>query len=306
MHIVVRHPWHVAAAVSVVALAGALVVGAIALGSGADARAAGVVGPTAAASTSKPAASPAVASAGPGSEDGGAPAAAAATAHLRARIGPDGLPVVPAIGSRAADPSTMAGYTWPLRIGRITQPYGPSPFGTLVVGGALFHDGLDLASFCGDHVRAAHDGVVLAAGRRYDDAIGWVGDLAAYDARNDAKKLWYSLPITIVVDDGNGYRSMYAHLNDVVVEVGDRVTAGEFIGFEGNSGNASGCHLHYGLFSPDETATFALRATIVAKMKLPANEIARIDPLRVLPPMPHGIEPAEPSPTPSPSPSPDR
>jgi murein DD-endopeptidase MepM/ murein hydrolase activator NlpD len=34
------------------------------------------------------------------------------------------------------------------------------------VEGTTFHDGIDLATFCGDRVVAAHDGIVLAAGRR--------------------------------------------------------------------------------------------------------------------------------------------
>ena len=300
-----------AAAVSVVALLAAFLVGVIDMGSGGDARAAGAVGSAGLARATPSAATPSSASAagvvpGASASAGATPppaVAASAPAHLRAQVGPDGLPIVPGPGSGAADPSMLTGYAWPLRIGRITQSYGPSPFGTLVVGGDLFHDGVDIASYCGDHVRAAHDGVVLAAGRRYDDALGWLGDLAPYAARNDAKKLWYSLPITIVIDDGNGYRSVYAHLNDIAVQVGDRVDAGAFLGWEGNSGNASGCHLHYGLFSPDETATFALQAKIVAKMRLPATEIARIDPLRVLGRMPKGIEPPEPDATPSPTPT---
>ena len=293
--------WPVAAAVSVTALLGAFLVGIVDIGSGGDARIAAAVGSparsaAAADAFSVPADPPASTAVAPSP-------AVAAPAHVRARVGANGAPVVPGPGSAAPDPSTLTGYAWPLRVGRITQAYGPSPFGTLVVGGALFHDGLDIASFCGDRVRAAHDGVVLAAGRHYDDELGWIGDLAAYTARNDAKKLWYSLPITIVVDDGNGYRSLYAHLNDIVVKAGDHVTAGQFIGWEGNSGNASGCHLHYGLFSPDETATFALQSKIATKMKLPATEIARIDPLRVLGRMPKGIEPAEPDATPTPTPS---
>jgi murein DD-endopeptidase MepM/ murein hydrolase activator NlpD len=293
--------WPIAAAVSVAALLGAFLLGVIDIGSGGDARIAAAVG-----SPARSAAAPdaSAASADPAASEAVAPArAVAAPAHARAEIGAGGLPVVPGPGSAAPDPSTLTGYAWPLRVGRITQPYGPSPFGTLVVGGGLFHDGLDIATFCGDRVRAAHDGVVLAAGRHYDDELGWLGDLAAYKARNDAKKLWYSLPITIVVDDGNGYRSLYAHLNDIAVKVGDHVTAGQFIGWEGNSGNASGCHLHYGLFSPAETATFALQSKIATKMKLPASEIARIDPLRVLGRMPKGIETPPPDPTPTPTPT---
>ena len=152
-----------------------------------------------------------------------------------------------------------------------------------MVGGELFHDGLDLATFCGDRVVAAHDGVVLAAGRHYDTVMGWVGDLQPYLDRLDAKSLWSTLPIVIVIDDGNGYRSMYAHLSKAVVSVGQTVSAGELIGYEGQTGRASGCHLHYGLFSPFERGEIAIERGVVTRMKLPRAEIARVDPLLVLP-----------------------
>jgi murein DD-endopeptidase MepM/ murein hydrolase activator NlpD len=152
-----------------------------------------------------------------------------------------------------------------------------------VVDGALFHDGLDLATFCGDRVVAAHDGVVMAASRHYDIVMGWVGDLQPYLDRLDAKSLWSTLPIVVVIDDGNGYRSMYAHLSKAVVRKGDAVSAGDLIGYEGKTGRASGCHLHYGLFSPIELARFGIDPGVVERMQLPAWEIARIDPLLVLP-----------------------
>ena len=69
-----------------------------------------------------------------------------------------------------------------------------------------------------------------------------------------------TLPIVIVIDDGDGYRSIYAHFSKVVVKRGDVVKAGDFLGYEGMTGHASGCHLHYGLFSPLETATFGMDA----------------------------------------------
>ena len=181
------------------------------------------------------------------------------------------------------DPALLDGYVWPLPKARITNPFGPSPWGSHVVDGRSFHDGIDIATFCGDHIVAAHAGVVLAAGRQFDDQIGWVGDLAAYKARLDAKHLWWTLPITVVIDDGNGYRSIYAHFYQVVVKPGERVTAGQFLGYEGATGRASGCHLHYGLFAPHETATMALEPKAVKDLLVPPAQIARIDPLLVLP-----------------------
>jgi murein DD-endopeptidase MepM/ murein hydrolase activator NlpD len=180
-------------------------------------------------------------------------------------------------------PSELSGYRWPVLHGRVTLPFGPSPWGSRVVGGELFHDGLDLATFCGDRVVAAHDGVVLAASRHYDTVMGWVGDLQPYLDRLEAKSLWSTLPIVVVIDDGNGYRSMYAHLSKAIVKKGQTVSAGELIGYEGKTGRASGCHLHYGLFSPLERAKFGIDPGVVERMLLPAWEIARVDPLLVLP-----------------------
>jgi murein DD-endopeptidase MepM/ murein hydrolase activator NlpD len=193
-------------------------------------------------------------------------------------------------------PSSLIGYRSPLPHGRLTLPFGPSPWGSRLVEGETFHDGIDLATFCGDRVVAAHDGTVLAAGRRYDAVMGWVGDLGPYYDRLDTKHLWMTLPIVVVIDDGNGYRSVYAHFGEVVVKKGQAVKAGQLLGYEGATGRASGCHLHYGLFSPLETTTFAMDPDVVKRMKVPERQIARIDPLLLLPQ--HA-----PKATPTPSPS---
>jgi hypothetical protein len=55
------------------------------------------------------------------------------------------------------------------------------------------------------------------------------------------------------------------------------------IGHEGATGHASGCHVHYGLFSPLETRRFGVRADLLKNLKLPRFVIARVDPLAVLP-----------------------
>ncbi|MGH2513138.1 MAG: M23 family metallopeptidase, partial [Candidatus Limnocylindrales bacterium] len=191
----------------------------------------------------------------------------------------------------APDPSTLTGYVWPLAKGRITNPFGPDWYSDNTVNGVRFHDGLDLATFCGDRVVAAHDGTVLAAGRKVDPWMGWIGSLAPSVERRDKYGLWGELPIIIVVDDGNGYRSIYAHFSKVAVTVGETIKAGQFIGWEGRTGYATGCHVHYGLFSPEASGRFGLRADVVKRTKLPAWEIARIDPLLVLPPRASGSGP---------------
>lgn len=180
-------------------------------------------------------------------------------------------------------PRTLTGYGWPIRNARLTLPFGPSPWGSRLVNGEKYHDGLDLATFCGDRITAAHDGIVLAAGRRYDEYMGWQGDLGPYTDRLDAERLWATLPIVVVIDDGNGYRSLYAHFRKVVVKPGDLVEAGDLLGYEGATGRASGCHLHYGLFAPEEVATFGLDPEAAGRMLLPLELTARIDPLLVLP-----------------------
>jgi murein DD-endopeptidase MepM/ murein hydrolase activator NlpD len=181
----------------------------------------------------------------------------------------------------------MTGYVWPLDNPIITLPFGPSSWGEFIVNGKLFHDGVDMASKCGDRVMAAHDGKVLAAGMHYDDFIGWQGgSLYTYYHRMNVNNWWNTktVPLVVILDDGDGYRSIYAHESKLIVKVGQMVKAGQVIGYEGATGNANGCHVHFGLFNTLETATFAnLPSAINGKNKLPPAITARINPLLVLP-----------------------
>ena len=243
------------------------------------------------------------ASAPPGAGDG--VARAGATDKPAAAAPPRPTPPLVATGlvRPAADAplpvpvGRLEGYAWPIPNGRLTQAYGPSRWGSKIVGGEKFHDGIDLATFCGDRIVAAHDGVVLAAGRRFDRYLGWRGDLGPYERRLDEKKAWSTLPIVVVTDDSNGYRSVYAHFRRTVVEVGAPVRAGDLLGYEGATGNASGCHLHYTLFSPWETAVIGLNPESAKRMKLPLLMTARVDPALALPDRP------KPTPKPTPEPS---
>jgi murein DD-endopeptidase MepM/ murein hydrolase activator NlpD len=221
----------------------------------------------------------------------GSHASATATSTSRPLVDPlfvpprvgagDGPPIIDA--PSAPPIASLSGYRWPITQGRISLPFKAIPGGTRIKDGKLFHDGVDMASFCGAPVGAAHDGLVLAAGRHFDEQIGWIGSLTPYFYVLNSRHMWNDLPNVVVIDDGNGYRSIYAHFRDVTVRVGQQVKAGQQIGHEGATGHASGCHVHYGLFSPFETKTFGVRADILTHLRVPRFEIARIDPLLVLP-----------------------
>lgn len=101
----------------------------------------------------------------------------------------------------------------------VSSAYGwrSDPF----TGQARFHRGVDLALAYGSDVRAFGPGVVSSAGERPGYGM------------------------TVVVDHGGGRETLYAHLSAIDVAPGQRVEAGQRIARSGNSGRATGAHLHF-------------------------------------------------------------
>lgn len=87
------------------------------------------------------------------------------------------------------------------------------------------HDGWDYAAAPPDVVMTAADGKVVFAG-------------VADDGCNTG---------AVIVDHGDDLRTMYWHLSQVTVEVGQLVSTGEQIGVVGNTGCSKGPHLHFGV-----------------------------------------------------------
>ena len=85
------------------------------------------------------------------------------------------------------------------------------------------HLGIDIADGEGGAVYAADSGVVTMAQGGYNYGYGNV----------------------IQIDHGNGYSTLYAHLSVIGVGVCSSVSAGQWIGAAGNTGNSQGAHLHF-------------------------------------------------------------
>ena len=89
-----------------------------------------------------------------------------------------------------------------------------------ITGEREFHEGLDFAGHMGDTVHAIAAGVVTWAGPRYG-----YGKL-------------------IIINDGDGYSTYYAHNEKVLVSVGQVVRRGDAVALLGETGHATGPHVH--------------------------------------------------------------
>lgn len=107
---------------------------------------------------------------------------------------------------------------WPLD-GRITSGFGArlDPMN----GEGAFHTGIDIAAAYGTPVRAGGDGEVVEA------PIG-----SGYGR-------------CVELNHGHDVETVYAHLSAVAVMPGQHVSRGQVIGYVGQSGRATGPHLHY-------------------------------------------------------------
>lgn len=88
---------------------------------------------------------------------------------------------------------------------------------------AGYHTGIDIAAPMSTKVYSVTSGKVVH--------VGWGGWGRAYG-------------VQVIIDDGHGRRFDYCHLSRTAVRVNQRVSAGEYIGRVGSTGNSTGPHLH--------------------------------------------------------------
>jgi len=86
-----------------------------------------------------------------------------------------------------------------------------------------FHAGMDLHGTTGEKVKSTASGKVIGA--------GW------FQGYGNCVRIAHA----------NGYQTLYGHLSEINVKAGQRVQAGNIIGFIGSTGHSTGPHLHYEL-----------------------------------------------------------
>lgn len=178
-------------------------------------------------------------------------------------------------------PTKLGGYRWPVRGGTVSGWYEWDKRGDFVTGKRRLRGGLEISWFCrpsstrGAIVKAAHKGTVLATGTEWPDHAGFDGPVAY--ARL-AKRSGGKLPNGIVIDDGNGYLSVYKHLDELLVKPGEKVKAGKVIGTMGSYQKV--CRIEYQLVRAD--GLWMLVSDAARKAGWPDNARERVDPLAVL------------------------
>lgn len=118
--------------------------------------------------------------------------------------------VAPVLTPDAGSVTALGSFVWPAS-GQISQGY------------RFYHKAVDISNRGGGPILAADSGTVVVA--------GWI-DNSGYGNR-------------IMIDHGNGFVTLYAHLSVVQVQVGQRVNRRDVIGQMGSTGRSTGTHLHF-------------------------------------------------------------
>lgn len=130
------------------------------------------------------------------------------------------------VASRSVKASDYATgeFEWPTN-GTVTSGFGhrSSPGGI----GSTNHQGMDIGAPTGNPVTAADGGKVISA--------GWNGGYGN----------------CVIIDHGNGYKTLYGHLSGYEVKQGQIVKKDQQIGKVGSTGNSTGPHLHFGVMEND-------------------------------------------------------
>lgn len=132
-------------------------------------------------------------------------------------------------------PVTTKGFFkyWPTQFKVITQGFGenPSYYSQFGLDG---HEGIDIKAPHGSKIFTVAGGTVY----RVNDSR---------EKYNPLTREGHNYGVHVRIDHGNGYRTVYAHLDQRIVKLGEFVKAGQLIGYADDTGNSFGSHLHMNL-----------------------------------------------------------
>lgn len=142
-------------------------------------------------------------------------------------------------------PSTGSGVLkWPLSKVKITQEFGDTAFARTGAYKGQGHNGIDFAAPIGTQVKAALGGEVKGVGDTDKVCPG-----ASYGR-------W------VLIEHPNGLSTLYAHFSVIKVVTGQHVDTGEVIGFSGETGYATGPHLHFTVYATEGVRIMTRKSTV--------------------------------------------
>ena len=116
------------------------------------------------------------------------------------------------------------GWVMPIRYDMVTSSYGYRIHP--IYGTKRMHHGIDLAAPKGRAIVASRSGIVTNASYASD---------AGYN---------------VTINHMDGFASVYMHMTHYIVSAGQKVVAGQVIGYCGSTGASTGPHLHFGIYQP--------------------------------------------------------
>jgi murein DD-endopeptidase MepM/ murein hydrolase activator NlpD len=131
-------------------------------------------------------------------------------------------PPVAAVASTSGGGGSVATYSGPAVKAAASGQFQWPTIGVLTQGYYAYHRGIDIARSVGTPVAAADGGYVSAA--------GWDNTGYGY---------------MIIINHGNGFSTLYGHLSQYYVEIGQAVARGQIIAAMGSTGHSTGPHLHF-------------------------------------------------------------
>lgn len=130
-------------------------------------------------------------------------------------------------------------FAWPA-VGPITQGYGSTAFARSGVAGYRFHNGIDIGGAIGTVVKAAAPGKIIG---KNTSACPNYGRLRSFGCQGG----WGNW---IALQHVGNIVTLYTHLaGPSPLVVGEEVPVGNIIGYVGSSGNVTGPHLHFSIYT---------------------------------------------------------